>query len=212
VNEDFYIHLASLDTVHWPLLRKYGDAFGYLTSEPWSVFKFLLDMHHYRNGGWPSEKTPPRSFSIAKRFNDAFRASERHGFNDVQQWAKRFGLKIELTWPSPTLYQWTESGKRFGQYKIFKIHDDDIDKYANLGIQPYHHLIEAFGIVFAYVWDTREIEAVFDSSEISQAQIHTDFIDNCWDLRFSEKLDDLAKRRAVKCLPELLQDEQGINA
>jgi hypothetical protein len=42
--------------------------------------------------------------------------------------------------------------------------------------------------------------------------VHTDFIDNCWDLRFSEKLDDLAKRRAVKCLPELLQDEQGINA
>lgn len=57
------------------------------------------------------------------------------------------------------------------------------EKYRNLGIEPYHHLLIHAGMVIAYVWDTRDIQALVPVSEIEQDDLTYNVIDNRTDLK-----------------------------
>jgi hypothetical protein len=85
-----------LDSMLWPKMGLYRDAFTFLTGETGGTFKLILDMYHYRNGGWPSEKTPPRFWSVVKRFKDAYLSLDKYGFDLAKNWTSRFGMDISL--------------------------------------------------------------------------------------------------------------------
>lgn len=172
-----------LDNELWPKLRTYGDAFTYVTEEPWAGYKFLLDMYHYRNGGWPSDKTPPRVWSIINRFAGAYRSMSKYGFGMMENWCQRFGLDIKLSMVSPTIFNFGEEAAKFGKYTMLKIKDVATDKYTKYGIQPWHHLIIHNGLVFGYIWDSREIEVVQPSNILDISDCHTDYVDSCAPLR-----------------------------
>jgi hypothetical protein len=190
----------TIDTVLWPKLHGYGDAFCYLTGEDPRTFKTLLDMWHYRNGGWPKPTTPPRFWSIINGFVRTYDTLSKYGFEMGDAWCKRFGLKVERTLQSPTLDMFgDEMAEKFGRHLMFKIKDECLDKYPN--VQPYHHAIDINGTTLFYIWDTRVIEVTMPTSEISLADVHTNYKDNCMYL-LTEDADIAALDTNIIGIPE----------
>lgn len=167
-----------LDTVLWPKLKIYGEAFCYLTKEPYQNFKFLLDMKHYQ-GGWPSEKTPPRIWKAIAGFRYVFETMERWGYSDHRDWAKRFGLSVKLGQQHPSRFTFTDLAKEFSKFKQFTIRQESLANYSNLGVQPWHHAIDDGTDVFFYIWDTRLVQIMVPSMYIAETDRNYDIIDNC---------------------------------
>lgn len=176
-----------IDSRLWTQMRLLGEAFCHLTGEPYKVFKNLLDLWHYRNGGWPKETTPPRIWSAIARFINAYDMLDKYGFDMAKNWCKRFGLETKRTLPSPTLYKFDKAGENFGKYTMYKLKPDTEHNYPGFEFKPYHHLIiSPNGLGFAYVWDTREIEFMFDSNILNVIDVTTDYVDSCQPLVCNE--------------------------
>jgi hypothetical protein len=168
-----------LDSELWPKLRTYGDAFSYVTGKPWGSFKLLLDIWHYRQGGWPNDKTPPRFWSIVKRFKDAYSELDQYGFDMAKNWCSRFGLDIQTKQVSPTLMNFSDAGEAFGKYFMFKVRDEHMKAYESYGVQPWTHCLASQGRVFIYNWDSREIVAIAMVGDFNLDHIHTAYLDLC---------------------------------
>lgn len=65
---------------------------------------------------------------------------------------------------------------------VCKVNDLAVDKYAAIGIKPWHHMVIENDRIFVYVWDTRNIEAVIPADCINQEDITYAVIDNRMDL------------------------------
>lgn len=167
-----------MDTVLWPKLKQYGDAFCYITKEPYNTFKFLLDIKHYK-GGWPSETTPSKLFKAVAGFRYVFETLTRYENPDIINLLSRFGLSITMGNPHPSRFCQTENGKLFSKYPMFKMKDEAIQDYNCIGVMPWYHMVLSNHKLFCYVWDTRRIENVIPESSIDANDLTTDFIDSC---------------------------------
>jgi hypothetical protein len=193
-----------IDSKMWTQMRILGDAFSYLTKEPYAVFKHLLDLWHYRNGGWPKDTTPPRIWSSIARFIHDYDLLNQYGFDMAKSWCKRFGLQTSRTLPSPTLHMFNEGGERFGKYTMYKLKPDTEGNYPQYDFKPWLHLIISdSGVGFAYVWDTREIQFSFDSKVLNVIDLTTDYNDNCEPLVVAAST-ELGQLAAAE-IPDVLQ-------
>lgn len=195
-----------IDAKLWPKLRMYGDAFCYLTKEPYTTFKHLLDLYHYRNGGWPKATTPPRIWSTIFRFIREYDMLQQYGFDMAKNWCKRMGLDTVRTLPSPTMYIFNDLGERFGKYFMAKLKDDTERNYPQYQFKPWHHIIAAEGKFFAYVWDTRVIDFVGDTVDLRLDDLRTDYQDNC---TFLHADDTSIHSLAMQCIPDVMQDDEA---
>jgi len=203
-----------LDSVLWQKMRVAGNAFCYLTKEPYGTFKELLDLWHYRNGGWPKPTTPPRIWGTIFRFIHQYDLLDQYGFDMAKSWCGRLGLKTERTLMSPTAFQFTEQGARFGKYFMAKLKDDTQMNYPQYRFEPWHHIIgntdnDSF---FAYVWDTRIIEFGGKLSDLKITDLRTDYQDSCAPLKFDDnKIGDsvyeFVKETAKHSIPDALLAE-----
>lgn len=194
LSEEFIVLLNTCaDTRHeidsqlWPRLRAFGDAFCYLTKEPYKVFKQLLDFWHYRNGGWPKATTPPRIWNVIFHFINSLDTLDRYGFTMGQDWCRRMGLKVERTLPSPTMHMFGDAmAENFSKYFMFKVKEEAIPNYPKYAFKPWLHCIANDNKFFAYVWDTREIMFMGDIDDIDINDVTTDYSDNCYPLQTNE--------------------------
>jgi hypothetical protein len=168
-----------MDSKLWVRMRLLGDAFTYVTKEPYKVFKHLLDLYHYRNGGWPKASTPPRVWSAIFRFVQTYDLLQQYGFDMAKHWCKRMGIETVRTLPSPTMHTFTEAAEVFGQYFMAKLKDDMAAKYPMYEFRPWLHLIVSGNVGFAYVWDSREIKFTFDPHVIDMQDFNVDYTDPC---------------------------------
>ena len=168
-----------IDSKLWPELRLLGDAFCHLTKEPYGTFKHLLDLWHYRHGGWPKATTPPRIWSTIFRFMHEYDMLEQYGFDMASSWCKRMGLETKRTLASPTMFNFTAEAAAFGKYFMAKLKQDHESNYPQYKFEPYLHIIANGGKFFAYIWDTREIIFTGDSADLKIDDLTTDYADSC---------------------------------
>ena len=187
-----------IDSQLWTKMRILGDAFCHLTKEPYGTFKHLLDLWHYRHGGWPKETTPPRIWSTIARFINEYDMLERYGFDMASSWCARLGLQTTRTMQSPTAFTFTKQGAKFGQYFMAKLKSDTEANYPQYPFKPWHHLICNGDYGFAYVWDTRNIEFTFDPKALNLSDLTTDYKDSCEPL---EAEDAAIMELAKQCIP-----------
>lgn len=171
-----------IDGVLYPMLAQYSQAFEYVTGETHKEFKVLLDMWHYRHGGWPSEKTPPRCWGAVARFRGLHDLLDRYGFDMFNDWVARFGMKVEYSMVTPAAFVWgyrSATASVLGKHLMFKLKDIAYDKYEHLGIKPWHHFIVIGNFAYAYVWDSREVQLQIPSTMIDLADITNEYVDSC---------------------------------
>lgn len=194
-----------LDSVLWPEMRIYGDAFCHLTGEPYATFNHLLDLWHYRNGGWPKETTPPRIWGTIFRFIREYDMLQQYGFDMAASWCNRMGLKVQRTLPSPTMFKFTENAEKFGKYFMAKLRPDTKQNYPQYRFEDWHHLIFAGDKFFAYVWDTRDIAFYGQASDIQHSDLTTDYEDSCDFLKTS---DTEIYQLAATLIPDVMLDNE----
>lgn len=177
-----------IDNVLYPKLNQYSQAFEYLTKETHKEFKTILDMWHYRNGGWPSENTPPRIWRVAAGFRFMHDLLDRYGFDMLNDWIARFGIEAKFNNVSPTAFKWGDLyAKAFGKHTMFKIREVVVDKYKAYGCEPYYHYIVLGDKAYGYVWDTRVVKIAVPANVFDLIDITTDYNDDCMPLRFNKE-------------------------
>lgn len=111
-----------INTVLWPTFKNFGQAAFYLTKGEldYKKFKDLVDWEHYKNGGYPSEKSKPKLWSIFDKFDYSYRLMHTYGFNQIDALKRQFGFEIELKQPSATRNSFSESGRILSKYEIVR--------------------------------------------------------------------------------------------
>lgn len=97
-----------INTVLWPKIQMHADAFSvYCEAEAWE-FSFILQMWHYRNGGYPSKGSKPKMWEIIDKFQYALRQCRKYGLDFADGYLDRFGLEVNITkeQPSDSAYIW----------------------------------------------------------------------------------------------------------
>ena len=82
-----------------------------------SEFKKLVDFEYYKEGGYPTDKTPSKTYTIFKKYNDAKRLMNEYGFSEeADKLDYEFGLEVKLGEEHPQKHKW-----------IIDEDDDEID-------------------------------------------------------------------------------------
>lgn len=98
-----------LNNVLWKQYKTYAAAAEYITNMELTYrdFKNLVDYQHYAAGGYPSEHTPSRVWSVYDRFNYTHRLLSKWKYNDTQnELLEEFGLNIKEKDPTPKAHPW----------------------------------------------------------------------------------------------------------
>lgn len=128
-NEDFESLLLDavnvrhyINTVLWPTFKNFAMAAFYITKGKLTNkdFKNLVDWEHYKNGGYPTEKSKPKLWAIFDKFDYAYRLMNEYKFNQLDALKRQFGLIIDLKEPSATRNSFSESGRILSKYEIVK--------------------------------------------------------------------------------------------
>lgn len=111
-----------LNTVLWPAFKNFARAAYHVTKGQleYKQFKDLVDWEHYKNGGYPSEKSKPKLWAIFDRFDYAYRLMDKYEFDQVKSLKRQFGLEIELKEPPATRNSFSESGRILSKYEIVR--------------------------------------------------------------------------------------------
>ena len=111
-----------LNTVLWPAFKNFAQAAFYITKGEleYKHFKDLVDWEHYKNGGYPSEKSKPKLWAIFDKFDYSYRLMYKYGFNQINALKRQFGFEIELKKPSATRNSFSESGRILSKYEIVR--------------------------------------------------------------------------------------------
>ena len=85
-----------LNTVHWRKMRGIQRAFSKMLDVPKKVSGGLNQYFHYKNGGYPSENSPPRYEDAAEKLANMFIGAEFIDESEVinRFLEKKFGLKL----------------------------------------------------------------------------------------------------------------------
>ena len=97
-----------INDVLYKAYKKYAAAAEYITKLEltYKDFKNLVDWEHYKEGGYPTETTPAKLWSIFNKYNEAIRLMTKYLFTQQDELNKEFGLKVELTTPQPVKHPW----------------------------------------------------------------------------------------------------------
>ena len=113
-NEIFYSSVDNRYKINNELYPKYKEVFAawnYIWDMKYKFeeFKLLVDDLHYYCGGYPSENTPPRTWSKIHKFNQLVRTMVEVGKEDyITKYLAKFGIKIELD--EKTIKEWKNPG------------------------------------------------------------------------------------------------------
>lgn len=85
-----------INSVLYRKYNSYAKAAQYASnfSINYADFKMLVDWEHYKNGGYPSENTPAKLWSVVNKFNLAVRLCQQYGFDQINQLLDEFGLEV----------------------------------------------------------------------------------------------------------------------
>lgn len=160
-NEDFEKILINstvirqnLNKVLWPTFKKIAAAAELISGYKldYKKFKDLVDWEHYKNGGYPSEKSKPKLWAIFDKFDYAYRLMREYNFTQINDLCAQFGLEVLVKEPSPTRNVFSESARIFANYEVVRPICED----ARITMKM---LEDEFGIFL-----TSEIFAIYDFS------------------------------------------------
>lgn len=83
----------------WPFFRKHAMAAEHLTKIEYKDFKDLVDWEHYKRGGYPSENSKPRFYSLIERADRAIRLLQHYGFEQGTSIPNSFGWNLDIKEP-----------------------------------------------------------------------------------------------------------------
>lgn len=85
-----------LNQVLWPQYFEACEAFQYITNFKFDKndFKVLVDMWHYRHGGYPNESSVPKLWGIINSFSYVTKLMREFELPQIEQELKRFGITI----------------------------------------------------------------------------------------------------------------------
>ncbi|MCK9574700.1 MAG: hypothetical protein WC979_00060 [Candidatus Pacearchaeota archaeon] len=86
-----------LNATLWPLMKKHHDAYVVECNGDPKEFWQMLQYFHYRTGGYPNEKTPPKLWSVVDKYKTALDLCAKFEYDLCEQWNKRFGLQVVST-------------------------------------------------------------------------------------------------------------------
>jgi len=128
-----------------PRMSDLRGAFAYITGKSTSDFKILVDSVHYRYGGYPSEKSPPRHWAPFKRYRQLNELFDEYEFDHAKMWNKRFGLTVQVavhkhfTWSTHT-----KAAILWQNINLFKVtierYKPVASEFRQLGIETWHVL------------------------------------------------------------------------
>lgn len=97
-----------INDVLYKQYKKYAAAAEYITKLEltYGEFKQLVDWEHYKEGGYPTENTPAKLWTIFNRYNEAIRLMTKYEFTQQDELNKEFGLNVTLTTPQPVKHPW----------------------------------------------------------------------------------------------------------
>ena len=101
-----------LNFILWRRYKNLAKAAEYITNLelPYKDFKNLVDWQHYKNGGYPTPKSPSKIWSIFDKYNYAHRTLTKWGYdNTANELNKEFGLDVSETMPSPVSHPWMDA-------------------------------------------------------------------------------------------------------
>jgi hypothetical protein len=97
-----------LDTELWPIMEGYKRLFCNITGEKQEVFKTLLDLYHYRNGGNANGNAaaPAKAFIIVSKFRYAHDVCEKYGFKVVKNKERHFNIETTFGELKKNAHKW----------------------------------------------------------------------------------------------------------
>lgn len=166
-NEEFelLLHKAvntrnEINQLLWPTFYQISEAFEYITNykHDKNNFKEIVDMYHYRYGGYPSESTPPKLWSIINRFTHITKLLQEFEIPLIEKELKRFGITVSFTDINQNIHKsFGEHIEYFLDADIYNISNDIkvSEMYPELSLDAYILSYQDKQIAFAP--DTREI-------------------------------------------------------
>ena len=101
-----------LNNILWKRYKDFAKAAEYITelALPYKDFKNLVDWQHYKDGGYPTEKSPSKIWAIFDKFNYAHRMLTKWGYNETtNELNYEFGLDVNETEAHPKEHPWNVS-------------------------------------------------------------------------------------------------------
>lgn len=101
-----------LNLVLWKRYKNYAKAAEYIThlELPYKDFKNLVDWQHYKEGGYPTEKSPSKIWAIFDKFNYTHRVLTKWGYDETGNELKHeFGLEVNEKTPHPVDHPWKKA-------------------------------------------------------------------------------------------------------
>lgn len=111
-----------LNKVLWPSFREFQLAAFYVTKGELDSksFKDLVDWEHYKEGGYPNEKSKPWLWAIFDRFDRAYRLMDKYKFPQLQELVRQFGMNVEMKEPAASRNSYSASGRLFAKYEVVR--------------------------------------------------------------------------------------------
>lgn len=145
--------------------------------------KHLVDIVHYRYGGFPSETSPPRHWSTFKKFRYLNILSTRYNYDFAETWNHRFGLIVQIAEHKNHAWkQFSELADKWQNLKMFKIAENKLEAvkdnftskivdFCNIDESSIiiEHIAETGDYVYIVVNDTYQIVRCF----LSQIEMFT---------------------------------------
>jgi hypothetical protein len=169
--------------VLYPELGKLSDAFCHITGLTHKEFKHLVDVTHYRFGGYPSENSPPRHWAVFKNYRYINLLMKRFRFDHAEMWNKRFGITSQFedyqhfTWNifSIRAESWINIKLLKPSVKSFK---ENSENYKTLNIEYWHILAFIDNYVFVINEEDSTIESVISIDIFNESISYQDFTTN----------------------------------
>lgn len=204
-----------IKTVLYPQLHQLSNAFSWITKLSGGDFKTLVDVTHYRYGGYPTENAPPRHWGVFKRYRYINILMNRFEFDHASMWNQRFGISSEFT--QDKHFSWnifTKDAEKWVGINVWKPSIDafkeNTEIFKNYGIESWHIIAEYDNYCFIIDETTSTIEKSFHFNEleydIPQGFTKTIKFENFYGelLVFSENCSDLCKTLAEDKLSNVL--------
>lgn len=155
-----------INTVLWPAFKQFAEACEHITEGKidYHTFRDLVDWEHYKNGGYPSENSKPKLWSIINKFNYASRLMFEYEFPQIRELYAQFGINAKFSEEHPSVNTFSNSARILAKYNIFKPVSDEARIAFNM-LEDEHIIAFMFGYVGIYDIDTRVLRRIFKLSD-----------------------------------------------
>lgn len=150
----------------WPSFRQLWEAAAHITklALTYKEFKDLVDWEHYKRGGYPTENSKPKLWSIINRFDYALRLMKHFEFPQIDSLLRKFGLDIEVSDHHATIESFTDSSDILAKYKIYRPDSEDSRKEFKMLTDEFLIALDS-DYMAIFDRDTRVIRTIITYSE-----------------------------------------------